>query len=281
MDVDVITSNLEDVADALALPDNPLASPTKSIALQRERVEAAKRQVKSLSGGGLEEDVKASQVTTIHNKSSTAHAGHALVDNAKALKYPNANWEVRASECGQHPLLRNSKHQTYSSPNTTTSPFQARPANFHDYESLQSQYDTLKSSKKNLQANIKSLKARLADSNSALDTLTAKRRLLTNAKDMSDFKVDLGVGPEGRDGWLAVPEPPANDKLQSQVNALEMKLVNKQLASSMADLEAFSSECARKTAALESKLRAREAKLASFPKKAVQDISEVQRACIR
>ena len=99
---------------------------------------------------------------------------------------------------------------------------QARPANFHDYESLQSQHNSLTSSKNNLQATIKSLKARLDDSNSALDTLTAKRRLLSNAKDMSDFKVDLGVGPEGRDGWLAVPEAPAKDKLQSQVNALEV-----------------------------------------------------------
>ena len=160
---------------------------------------------------------------------------------------------------------------------------------------------------------------------------------------MSDFKVDLGVGPKGRDGWLAVPAPPARDKLQNQVNALEMKvrrrelqsaviatgslfedhvsslnfhtlysdpsicntyaanvgfisirhqyylpcdslcspqLINKQMAASMSDLEAFSAECARKANALDAKLKARKAKLASFPKKAVQDISQVQRDCI-
>lgn len=54
---------------------------------------------------------------------------------------------------------------------------------------------------------------------------------------MSDFKVDLGVGSPGRDGWLAVPPPPKADPLARQVNALEMKLVNKEMAKSMRDLE--------------------------------------------
>ena len=98
----VVPSNLEDVAEALALPDNPLASPTT---LQRERVEAAKAQVKLLKGDSGLEDVKSSQVVTIHEKFSTAHAGHALVNNSKALKYPNANWEVRAAKAAT-PLLR-------------------------------------------------------------------------------------------------------------------------------------------------------------------------------
>ncbi|GMH93429.1 hypothetical protein TL16_g12625 [Triparma laevis f. inornata] len=242
----LVPAGLEDVGAAYVPEVNPLyaTDADANYKAQRERVLTARETVKNLKN-----ETVPNQVVTLHGKGNKVLEGHRIVPNADAVKYPNANWE-------------------------------ARPANFHDYEALQARYADIKEEKRRLAAYSTSLQGRLDDSNSALATLTEKRRLLANAKDMSDFKVDLGVGSPCRDGWLAVPPPPKADPLARQVNALEMKLVNKEMAKSMRDLEEFAISEEKKALLAEQKLKQRKDKLSTFPSKVVQNIEEVQRQSI-
>ncbi|GMH95809.1 hypothetical protein TrST_g12217 [Triparma strigata] len=243
----LVPAGLEDVGAAYVPEVNPLysADAEANYKAQRERVLAARETVEKLKN-----ETVSNQVVTLHGKGNKVLEGHRIVPNADAVKYPNANWE-------------------------------ARLANFHDYEALQARYADIKEEKRRLTAYSTSLQARLDDSNSALSTLSEKRRLLANAKDMSDFKVDLGLGSPGRDGWLAVPPPPKADPLARQVNALEMKFVNKEMAKSMRDLEDFAVAEEKKAIEAERRLKERKDKLATFPSKVVQNIEEVQRESIR
>ena len=113
-------------------------------------------------------------------------SGHRIVDNAMAAKYPGANWEVKK-------------------------------ANFHDYEDLKKTLHDLKSSRRALVEEVGSLRVRERDSRDAVERLKEKRRFLADARLMKDFKVDLGVGEGGRDGWLNVEETPKNDHVSKQV----------------------------------------------------------------
>ena len=201
-----LASPLYSVADALA------HSPTNAedrLEAQRERVSAARSTVDKIKAAGT---IPTQIVAQITDKHTHGLVGHRLVTPAQQAKFPQAVWEPKA-------------------------------ASFFDKEALEDISNKLKREQKEVGKEIRQLEGRLSESGEAVERLNEKKRHLANLKYMKDFKVDLGLQGEkeeaGRDGWLNVPAPPANDKVAMQLHVLEMKLINKELLKGMGAVEEF------------------------------------------
>ncbi|GMI48884.1 hypothetical protein TrCOL_g7287 [Triparma columacea] len=246
---------LEDVSDALLLsPKNSKSSTSpdpSALNAQIRRVESAQAALSRLTSSSPPSPPgKSGKVVTVVGKRGNVLSGHRIVDNAMAAKYPGANWEVKK-------------------------------ANFHDYEDLKKTLHDLKSSRRALVEEVGSLRVRERDSREAVERLKEKRRFLADARLMKDFKVDLGVGEGGRDGWLNVEETPKNDHVSKQVRTLTLRLLNKEMVKSMSPLESLAESSISQAVSIEGRLSRRLASLSSFPVKAVQGVSEVKRHAIK
>ncbi len=232
---------LEDVADVLAEEGWGNGGDTE-LERQRERVAAA-RAAKARAEAVNTDIVKGDRVV------SNSSGGHRMVQSHLAEKYPNANWEQR-------------------------------PASFHDREDLKERLRATKEEKRRIKEAMNELNRRLSDSKNAVDRLLEKKRQLTYAKELKDFKVDLSVGDSGRDGWLQVPEPRKDDEIGKMVNLMEMRIINKEMAKGMDGIEAYAADREREAEDAEARLARRKDKLARFPVKIIQNLPEVQRQAI-
>ncbi|GMI32433.1 hypothetical protein TrRE_jg4776 [Triparma retinervis] len=246
-----IPPDLHGVSDALSLSPKNSKSPLGSRLAQVDRVLAARSSLARLASASSSagEPPRSGRVVTVVGKRGEILEGHRIVDEAMAAKYPGATWEVKE-------------------------------ANFHDREELKKRLGDLSAERRRMLAVRRDLVGRERDSREKVKRLKDKKRMLANARDMKDFKVDLGGGEEGRDGWLRVDEPPKNDQVSRQVRTLEVRLLNKEMVKGMAPLESLALEASSSAIAAERRLASLKSKLSSFPVKAVQGIEEVRRRAI-
>jgi len=242
------------VSDVLSIPPPPFKV-VDPYNLQKERVQSARQTLSNLKDATSNSPDKVTgggggKVVSVRYGEGGELAGHRIIDNAMAAKYPGAKWEVKQ-------------------------------ANFYDFEDLRKRRGDLRDERRKLVGVRRDLVRRLEDGRVECRRLEEKKRMLANAREMKDFRIDLGGGEEGRDGWLRVNEPPNRDPIAKQLHTLELKLLNKEMAKSMSAIESFAGKEEGMALEAEGRLRRRKERLESFPTKAILDIGGVRRMAIR
>ena len=223
-----------------------------SIFLFLKRIKKEKKEAAAMVNVAEQAEPAKGRIVTIRGRRSDELEGHRIVSDARAEKFPSASWR-------------------------------AKPANFHDFESLKQKMGETRNEKRKLIIETRQLARRLTDSKDAVSRIMEKKRMLTNSKNLKDLvAVDLGVGTAaGKDGWLAVPEPPPNDEIAKQLRALELKLINREMVKSMRGVEDLAAREEEACEEVEKRLKRRRDKLSSFPTRVVQSKEDVQREAIR